>query len=299
MRALRTIAITLLLMFAPQGARAQEEAVAPPTESEAIEAPVETTLRVVSDVPGAQVFVDDREPGPRGETPFEGTVDPGTHTVWIERAGYEVIEREVEVEAGAEALVEVELVRVSNGRLRVVANIEGARVVVDGLPLGSVPFEGDLAAGPHRLRVEADGMKAVEVPVTISEGRLTPVRARLLADVGRGGAYVTAVFAALFVGAGITLAVLGNDLSGTLQLERDAGRLATDDPRIDTGLIYWIAADSAFGLGFVFGCLALYYIFYDPLPPSEARVLEERDWAFAPLADPTRGLAGLAFEGSF
>jgi tetratricopeptide (TPR) repeat protein len=79
-------------------------------------------VRVVSDPPGAGVIVDDREAGARGQTPFEGPLQTGHHRVWIEREGYQPIEREFDIAVGDEVRIDVDLERVSYGRLRVVGN---------------------------------------------------------------------------------------------------------------------------------------------------------------------------------
>jgi len=105
--------------------------------------------------------------------------------------------------------------------------------------------------------------------------------------------------AALFLGGGIATAVSGNDFMDTLRAEQEAGRLASDDPRIDQGLFLWIGADAGFALSVILGALSLYYFLYDPLPPSEGTVRESRDWAFAPMVDPQQGVAGMSFGGRF
>ena len=256
-------------------------------------------LRIVTNVPGANVFIDDREQGSRGQTPFEAPIAVGEHNIWIERPGYRTEETQAEVNVGEDVTVRVDLTRVDFGRLRVVSNITGAQVLVDGQLMGAVPFEGEVGSGPHRLRIESDGMKAFETQVDIRPGQLTPVRARLRPDVGRGGAYVSAVFSALFLGAGIGLGVVGLDFNNTLQAERDAGTLASDDARIDQGFFIYIAADAAFGLSLVVGVLALYYFIYDPLPPSEGTVQDARDWALTPIVDPERQTGGLSLTGRF
>lgn len=256
-------------------------------------------LRVQSNVAGAQVFLDDREQGPRGQTPFETPIPIGTHQIWVERPGYQMEQSEVEVGIGEDLTVRLDLTRVDFGRLRVVANIEGARVIVDDVQVGVVPFEGQVSAGPHRVRVESDGMKAFEQQVTIRNGQLTPMRVRLRPGVDRGSAWVTTVFTALFIGGGVTLALIGNDFMSGLRAEQDAGRLTSDDPRIDQGLFLHIGADVAFGLSVILGGLALYYFVHDPLPPSEGSVREARDWAFAPMVDPVNGGASLGFVGRF
>ncbi|MDQ3038036.1 MAG: PEGA domain-containing protein, partial [Myxococcota bacterium] len=256
-------------------------------------------VRVVTSVPGAQVFIDDRDAGPRGRTPFEGPLPVGTHHVWIERAGYAPIERDVEVGVGAEVELREELARVTFGRVRVIGNIRGARVSIDGQLVGTVPWEGQVDAGPHSLRVDADGMKGFQQAIEVERGQMTPVRVRLRPDVGRGGAWVAMTFAALSAGGGLALALIAQDLESTLQRERGAGRLATTDERIDHGLYMTIAADSAFGIAVILGGLGLFYMIQDPLPPSEGTVLEPRDWAFAPMVDPRGGTIGGVVGGQF
>lgn len=256
-------------------------------------------LRVTSNIAGADVYIDDREQGPRGQTPFEAPIPVGTHNIWIERPGYRTEQTEVEVNIGEEVTARIDLTRVDFGRIRVVSNITGARVLVDGQLVGTVPHEGEVSSGPHRVRIEADGMKAWETDLDVRPGQLTPMRARLRPDVGRGGGFVTAVFSALFLGGGIAVALIGNDLDNALQIERDAGTLASDDSRLDLGLFLYIGADAAFGLSFILGALALYYFVYDPLPPSEGSVQDSRDWAFTPMFDPETGTGGMGFGGRF
>lgn len=256
-------------------------------------------LRIVTNVPGAQVFIDDHEQGARGQTPFEAPIATGAHHIWIERPGYRTEEIDAEVNVGEDVTVRVDITRVDFGRIRVVSNVTGARVFVDGQLAGTVPYEGEAGAGPHRVRVEADGMKAYEEQVDIRPGQLTPIRVRLRPDVGRGGAYVSAVFSALFLGGGIGLGVVGFDFMNQAQAEVEAGTLASDDGRLDVGMGLYIGADASFGLSLIIGVLALYYFLYDPLPPSEGQVLEPRDWALSPIVDPVRQTAGVGVTGRF
>ena len=254
-------------------------------------------LRVVSDIPGAQVFVDDHEQGAMGQTPFANAIATGPHRVWIERPGYQTEERTVEVGLGEDVTLRIDLTRLSNGRIRVVANQRDSTVYVDDRLVGTVPFEGDVGAGPHRVRVQHDGMKDWEQTLTIRQGQVTPVRVTLRPAVSRSGAWVTATIGALFIGAGIVVGVLSHNIATDLVDARDAGRLATNDPRIFEGQVLAIAADVALGLGTILGALATYYFLRDPLPDSEAAVLEPRDWAFAPHLDEHGG--GGAFTWSF
>ncbi|MBW2460127.1 MAG: PEGA domain-containing protein [Deltaproteobacteria bacterium] len=250
-------------------------------------------LRVTSDVPGARVFLDDHDAGEVGRTPWSNVVPVGTHRVWVERPGYDPHELEVEVGLGETTETAVALNRSTDGRVRVSGNIRGSRIFIDGNHVGDVPWEGAVAAGPHRIEVAADGMKRYGARIEVERGQMTPVRVRLRPSPDRGGAWATLVAGALFVGGGITAAVIGANIRSELEAERDAGALANDDDRISTGQILFIAADIAFGVAIVLGGLSLYYFLTDTLPDSTGTVLEPRDWAVAPFITPTgAGAAG-------
>lgn len=248
-------------------------------------------LRVISNVPGSQVFLDDHNQGSVGNTPYQNAVSTGSHHVWIERPGYAPLQREVEVGIGEDVTLRVDMTRVNFGRLRVVANVRGAAVYVDDQKVGNVPWEGQVNSGARRVRIESDDMKDWEETVTIRQGQLTPVRVRLRPAVGRGGAWVTASLSVALITGGIVMGVLSNGIKSDLEHERDAGTLSSDDSRFLEGQILSIGADAAFGLGAVLAGLATYYFVRDPLPDSEGTVLEPRDWSFAPSVS-TDGASG-------
>ena len=256
-------------------------------------------LRVVSDPPGASVFVDDHAAGTRGATPFEGTARVGAHHIWVERAGYDTVEQDVDVQLGRDAEASVTLERASVGRIRVIGNVRGAQIFVDDVPSGEIPWEGELRSGMHNVRVTAPGMKDWQQGVEIARGQLTPVRVRLAPAPGRGGAWVTGAFTAVLLAGGITMTVLANEWANQLAVERSHGTLASDDPRIQQGFAFSIAQYCGYGLAAILFGVTIYYAVQDDLPPSEATVLEPRDWAFMPLFDPTTGLVGLGAGGMF
>jgi hypothetical protein len=135
--------------------------------------------------------------------------------------------------------------------------------------------------------------------VEIARGQLTPVRVRLAPAPGRGGAYVTGVFTGIALAGGITMSVLANEWDQQLRAERARGTLASDDPRIDQGFAFSIAQWGGYGLAAILLGVTIYYAVYDDLPPSEASVLEPRDWAILPMVDPQTGMAGVAAGGRF
>jgi hypothetical protein len=250
-------------------------------------------LRVASSVPGASVFVDKREEGALGRTPFQNATPTGAHHIWIEKPGYKPLERDVEVGVGDDIQLKVELERVDFGKLQVVASRPDAQVVVDGTPRGGVPLELDLPHVVHAVRVTAPGMKNFDLDVTLERGQATPVRVKLRPRVGRAGAWVTAGAAAAVLGGSIACSVIGNNLEADLKRDRDRATLVSDDSRVREGKALYLAADVGYGLTAAIAALATYYFLRDPLPDSEGRALAPRDWAFNPILSTHGGGAGV------
>jgi hypothetical protein len=244
-------------------------------------------LRVVSSIPGASVFVDKKDEGALGKTPFQNATPTGAHHIWIEKAGYKPIERDVEVGVGDDILLKVELERVEYGRIRVVASRPDAQVYIDGKAKGQVPLEVDVGYGEHEVRVSAKDMKDWKQTVRVERGQATPVRVRLRPRVGRAGAWVTAGVAAGVLGGAIATGILGKDMQTNLDADLKNQSLRDDDSRIQTGKILYIASDVGYGLSVALAALATYYFLRDPLPDSEGRVLEPRDWTLNPTLSPT------------
>jgi tetratricopeptide (TPR) repeat protein len=249
-------------------------------------------LRVQSDVPGANVYVDDKAAGALGRTPFQNAVKTGKHHVWIERPGYKPIERDVEIGVGDDMLLKVALERVEYGRIRVVSNRSDAVLYIDGKRIGRVPVETDVGHGEHDVSVSADGMKTWKQTVSVQRGQSTPLRVRLRPKMGRAGAWATSAVAAGVLGGSITVAVLGKKLDDEIKRDRSAGTLRSDDDRPNRAKWYYVAADVGFGVTLGLAGLATYYFLRDNRPDSEGRVLAPRDWAFnavfAPDVSPDR-----------
>ena len=110
-----------------------------------------------------------------GRTPFQNVVATGQHSISIRRAGYETIERTVEVGLGEEIVLREELERVTFGRIRLVANVRNARVLVDGTEVGNIPYEGEVdPAEAADVSARLLGMGAYEISLGDTIGVGTP-----------------------------------------------------------------------------------------------------------------------------
>jgi tetratricopeptide (TPR) repeat protein len=253
-------------------------------------------LRVVSNVPGAQVFVDDHDVGAAGTTPFAHEYPIGAHRVWVEKPGFRPLETSVDLAFGEDVSVRADLVREDRGFLDLRANLRGAAVFVDERRIGSAPIDARLHAGRHVVRVEADGYKTFEGRAAIERGKRTRVDVRMRPRPSRTPAWVsTGVSLAIFGVAGY-LGLTASDLYDELDTERQQGTLVTNDPRIQEGFFYSLFADIGFLLGTVVGGFAIYYFLRDPLPDSSAEARAPVDLSLRPLVGPE--VAGLSLGGA-
>jgi hypothetical protein len=136
------------------------------------------TLKVVSMVPEAQVFIDGAAVG---KVPVEKKLSQGEHPVVVRLEGFKQFEQKVRVEAGQTVTVQAMLKPV--GRLRVLSTPAQATVVVNGIPAGKTPLDEEIEVGETVVRIEMPGFQPFEQTLTI-EGGKTQTLSRELAIAG-------------------------------------------------------------------------------------------------------------------
>jgi tetratricopeptide (TPR) repeat protein len=138
-------------------------------------APPPGSLQVVSDPPGATVYLDGIS---RGETPLTlAKVTPGIRKLRASMPGFVSVIREVEIISGQEAAVEVEL----GGRLNILSIPSGARAFIDEKYVGITPLRTErIPAGSYQLRLAKERYKDRLSAVVLSRGQEKEVNGRLL-----------------------------------------------------------------------------------------------------------------------
>jgi hypothetical protein len=137
---------------------------------------------------GVPVFVDGE---PRGNTPTViENIPEGRRTIELRPPGGEPRSEIVVIQAGQRATLNVNLRAgpASAGSLRVIANVPGAVISLDGEVLGEAPVsKNDVSPGEHILEATATGYQALQQPVTIESGRQQVVSLRLERDAREAG----------------------------------------------------------------------------------------------------------------
>ena len=136
--------------------------------SPAVPAVVTGTMTVNTDPPGAEVEIDGAA---RGRSPISLALAPGAHTLVV-RANGASRTVPITIAAGAEVSQYLDLPKPGSGfgQLQVRTEPAGARISIDGTPVGRSPMTIiEIAPGEHNITLEND-LGAVQQKVTIEAG---------------------------------------------------------------------------------------------------------------------------------
>ncbi len=233
-------------------------------------------VEISSNVPGAEIYIDDKSIGAVGKTPLSQNIKPGKHTFWISAEGYDEYKEEVEVIAGGTHTIKAPLKGAPVGRLNISGpGIEDAAIYVDGKVLCERGMcVKNVPQGDHTLTVVREGYKPYVRKITIQPKTEMKVKVVLARKPSRSDAVIAYVLAAGFTGGGIFLGLQANKYRDELKSEIANGNPPPDpeDPRFTKGKIFAIAADATFVIAGITALTAVYYTFRDKGAPSTALI---------------------------
>ncbi len=144
-------------------------------------------LEVESQPPGATVYIERRDLGPRGNTPTSLGLKPGAYVVLAELAGYYPARLEVPaITAGQSRKVTLELEPIL-GQISIDETLAGATVRVDdtkAAPACVAPCKLDVSEGRHKLYFTRAGYHPAEAEVDVHAKQQSLARAELLPITG-------------------------------------------------------------------------------------------------------------------
>jgi len=140
----------------------------------------------------------------------------------------------VMVNHGEQKEMEVAMVRVNHGFLRIDSNAPEVKVRIDEQPkgvwrTGTEPLDVPSPAGPHKLTVIADGRKTYEAMINVPRGQVLPVHVKMIPKYPRGAAWTQAVIGAAFIGAAAYFGNESNKIYDQLEEDRKAGHVEGSD----------------------------------------------------------------------
>ncbi|HEY0467293.1 MAG TPA: hypothetical protein VGC79_24000, partial [Polyangiaceae bacterium] len=208
-----------------------------------------------------------------GDAPHGELVPGGKHDVLVEAPGFEPFLSSVELEHGEQKELEVRMVRVNYGVLRIDASAPAVTVSIDKQPKGvwhsgGEPLDVRFESGEHTLTVASDGRKTFEGKIAVPRGQILPLHVKMIPKYPRGPAWTQAIIGAAFLGAAIYVGSESNRLHDQLENDRENGSLESSDERATRGKWFAIGADAGFVVAGILGGLSTYNFIKDPLPDS-------------------------------
>lgn len=176
-------------------------------------------LVIESQPAGARVFIDNRNTGARGQTPFRMFIRPGKHRVWVELDGYTQHMEDIEVAKSTPYRLSVTLApRLDLGWLFVDVSVKDAQVFIDGRSIGLTPLTvpEQVATGTHQVVVERDGYTRFNQRAQVERGQVARVDAYLVQTESpttwrTTTGVVSLVVGALAIGGGVTAYFFAED----------------------------------------------------------------------------------------
>jgi hypothetical protein len=149
-------------------------------------APINGTLRLISNPAGAKVEIDGWSE-PTWFTPFNSpNLSTGQHKVVFTKAGYATETRMVEVTGGNQSVVNAALrTAAAQSRIEVISDPAGAAIVIDGKETGKhTPATLDVSKGEHAVILRKLGYRDVAVAAKVGEGETAHVSQVLKSSTG-------------------------------------------------------------------------------------------------------------------
>lgn len=254
-------------------------------------------IEITSNIPGAEVYIDDKSVGAVAKTPHSQNIKPGKHTFWVTTEGYDEYKIEVEVVPGGTHEVKAQLKGSPVGRINVIGlGIEDSTVKIDGVvACERGPCLKSLSQGEHTVEVTRSGMKSYSRRINVQAKTETTIKVSLSPTPSRTDAIVAYALAGAFTAGGIVLGLKANGYRDDLRKEIDAGDPPpdTNDGRYTKGKIFAIAADVTFAIAGITALTAVYYTFRDKGQPSTG-LIDVRAMALSPIIG--KDYAGVGME---
>jgi hypothetical protein len=254
-------------------------------------------IEITSNAVGAAVYIDRKDIGAIGRTPFTGHLKPGKHTIYIERQGYAPLEKTIEVKPGTATQYEWAMDKTKTGWINVAGRqAKGARLVVDGKPACAAPCRVEVPPGKRKVTIEKEDMEDYEAELEVAQTTETTLDIQFSPRPPKTRAISTAVTAAIILGGAIYVGHLAQKNEDGLKADVKAGlHIDSSDPRYLHGKLQSIGADVLFAFGAIVGISAV--VSFLSHGPDSTGAVDQKALGFTPTATPNGG--GISAFGRF
>ncbi len=254
-------------------------------------------VEIVSNTPGALVYIDRKDIGAIGRTPYTGHLKPGKHTIYLEKMGYKPAEMVLDISPGTATQHTMTMQQGDNGWVSVVGRgVSGGRVMVDKKLACTAPCRTEVSPGKHAVVVAKDGMDDYASDVVVERTVETTIDVQFVARPPRTKAITAAIIGVALIGIGGYVGHLGQTTRDEIKSDIAAKQLVdSGDPRYQRAKLEFIGADVLFGLGAIVAVSsAISLVLHGS---DSVGVVDQKSISLAPELMPGGG--GLAAVGRF
>ena len=208
-------------------------------------------IEITSNAVGAQVFIDRKDIGAIGRTPFTGHLKPGSHTIYVEKQGFVALEKTIDVKPGTAIQYNWPLEKTNTGWINVAGRqAPGARLLVDGKLACVAPCRTEVVPGKRKILVEKEGMEDYESELEVGRTMEATLDLQFSPRPPKTRAISTGITALVVLGAGAYVGSLSSHNKDGLNADIKAGmHVDNTDPRFLRGKLEAIGADVLYGFG--------------------------------------------------
>ncbi|MFL5305529.1 MAG: PEGA domain-containing protein [Polyangia bacterium] len=254
-------------------------------------------IEIASNVVGADLYIDRKDIGAIGRTPYTGQLKPGKHTIFLEKFGWQPLQQEIDVPAGTATQHTMTMQPAQAGWVTITGrSTVGGHLVVDDKFGCATPCRAEVAPGKHKLRVERKGFEDYTTDLEVGRGLETAIEVQMSPRPPRGHAITTGIVALVFLGGGAYVGALSKSTKDSINTDIKNGVLVDNtDSRFTRGKIEAISADVLFGIGAIIAAMSIYGLLEHG--PDSTGVTEHHTISLAPTFSPEG--TGLALWGRF
>ncbi|MBN2723499.1 MAG: PEGA domain-containing protein [Deltaproteobacteria bacterium] len=228
-------------------------------------------VQITTDSPDAYIYPGSKSVGAIGKTPWSGFLKPGKHQLIISKEGFDEIKTVINAKAGETNQFDFKLKKTPIAYLSVFGkNVRNAKIKIDGRTVCVAPcLKVKIKSGTHRLEISKKGMKSVEKKLNFAPGDHKNFNVTLHKSPNRAGAITAYVIGLASLGGGIWLGGMSKKIEDDFNNDIKNGvPVYSNDPRLQDGKIYSIAADVLYGLSALSLVIAVIRTFSDSGPDS-------------------------------
>ncbi|MGM0597391.1 MAG: PEGA domain-containing protein [Myxococcota bacterium] len=258
--------------------------------------------QITSTPSGASIYIDKKEIGPIGKTPYNGFIAKGKHTVYVEKSGYKTQKQIVNFVPGNANNAVFKLTNKPVAFLTIFGKkVNKANIKINGKTICVAPcVKVEIPSGKNKLTIQKSGYKTVQKNINFKSGSHYNYSVKLAKSPSKSGAITAYIVGLASLGAGIWLGNKSEEIKEEYENDlADGIPVYSNDKRLTDGKIYAISANVVLGISALSFVVAIIRTFSSSGPESkiiQTVQMGNTDLAVTPLFGPNQAGVSLSFS---